>query len=86
MSSHDDFLMVRKFDRLGTRVILLMQHKIALLEEELEAEDIKCTAEQGDNGTIDGDPSPRRQEIMKEVLWRLEHYRESRWLDHAPHD
>lgn len=86
MSSHDDFLMVRKFDRLGTRVIFLMQHKIARLEEELQAEDIKCTAEQGDNGTIDGDPSPRRQEIMEEVLWRLEHYRESRWLVFVTHD
>ncbi|KAL8959475.1 MAG: hypothetical protein Q9193_003671 [Seirophora villosa] len=59
-----------------------MQHKIARLEEELQAEDIKCTAEQGDNGTIDGDPSPRRQEIMEEVLWRLEHYQRF-VLDHS---
>ncbi|KAL9007765.1 MAG: hypothetical protein Q9173_007035 [Seirophora scorigena] len=68
--------MVRKFDRLGARVILLTQHKIARLEEELQAEDVKCTAEQGDNGTIDGDPRLRRLEIMEEVLWRSEHYQQ----------
>lgn len=75
MSSDDDFFMIRRFEKLGARVILLMQYRIAKLEEELHVEDTQCARNDGDNGTFEGDPCKRRHEIMDELVWRLEHYR-----------
>ncbi|KAL8891094.1 MAG: hypothetical protein Q9215_001866 [Flavoplaca cf. flavocitrina] len=74
MASDDDFFVIRRFEKLGARVALLMQNQIVQLENALRAEDISCTTYGGDNGTFIGDPRPRRQVIMDELMWRLERY------------
>ena len=76
MASDDDFFVIRRFEKLGARVALLMQNQIVQLEDALRAEDISCTTYGGDNGTFIEDPRPRRQVIMDELVWRLERYRE----------
>lgn len=76
MASDDDFFIVRRFDKLGARVLLLMQNRIAQLEEELQAEDIRCTNDDVNNGTFSWDRSTRRREVMDELVVRLERYRE----------
>ncbi|KAL8998395.1 MAG: hypothetical protein Q9169_002523 [Polycauliona sp. 2 TL-2023] len=77
MASDDDFFVIRRFEKLGARVALLMQNGIAQLEEQLRAEDVSCTYQGGDNGTFSGDPYVRRQEIMNELVGRLERYHHS---------
>ena len=76
MASDDDFFVIRRFEKLGARVALLMQNRIVQLEEELRAEDVKCTTRGGDNGSFRKDRQTRRQEVMDELVWRLERYRE----------
>lgn len=75
MASDDDFFIIRKFEKLGARVVLLLQNRISQLEDELHAEDVKCMQEGGDSGTFNLDRQRRRREIMEELVWRLEHYR-----------
>ncbi|KAL8784969.1 MAG: hypothetical protein Q9213_003630 [Squamulea squamosa] len=74
MASDDDFFVIRRFEKLGARVALRMQNEIVQLEEALQAEDVKCFNEEGDNGTFNGDSRIRRQEVMDELVWRLERY------------
>ncbi|KAL8772816.1 MAG: hypothetical protein Q9209_002161 [Squamulea sp. 1 TL-2023] len=74
MASDDDFFVIRRFAKLGARVALFMQNRIVQLEEAVQAEDIGCTNESGDNGTFSGDSRIRRQELMDELVWRLERY------------
>ena len=76
MASDDDFFVIRRFEKLGARVALLMQNQIVQLEDALRAEDTSCTIARGDNGTFIGDPRPRRQQVMDDLVWRLERYRE----------
>ncbi len=75
MASDDDFFMIRKFEGLGARVVLLMQNRIVQLEHELREEDNQCALERGNNGTFDTDRRKRRMEIMDELAERLERYR-----------
>ncbi|KAL9033860.1 MAG: hypothetical protein Q9180_005725 [Flavoplaca navasiana] len=74
MASDDDFFVIRRFEKLGARVALLMQNQIVQLEDALRAEDTSCTIACGDNGTFIGDPRPRRQQVMDDLVWRLERY------------
>lgn len=76
MASDPDFFVIRRFEKLGARVVLLMQNRIAQLEEAVYVEDAKCTMQGGDNGTFDGDSCKQRQDAMEELTWRLERYRE----------
>lgn len=78
MASDDDFFMIRRFEGLGARVVLLMQNRIVQLEHELREEDNKCALERGNNGTFDTDRRKRRMEIMDELAERLERYRKYR--------
>ncbi|KAL8668914.1 MAG: hypothetical protein Q9168_006474 [Polycauliona sp. 1 TL-2023] len=82
MASDDDFFVIRRFEKLGARVALLMQNRIVQLEEQLRAEDVSCTNQGGDNGTFQGDSHIRRQEVMDELAWRLERYQRF-VLDHS---
>ncbi|MCJ1483705.1 hypothetical protein MMC06_003873 [Schaereria dolodes] len=82
MASDDDFFVVRKFGTVCARVILMLQDRIVILTEELEKEDNECRQLGLDNGTLRHDPRPRRQQILEELAWRLEHY--NRFiLDHS---
>ena len=76
MASDDDFFVVRKFGTVCARVILMLQDRIVILTEELEKEDNECRQLGLDNGTLRHDPRPRRQQILEELAWRLEHYSE----------
>ena len=79
MASDDDFFVLRRFGKLGARVALLMQDRVAYLEEQLQEEDLLCSQAQkdeADSGTFRCDARPRRQEVLEEISWRLERYRE----------
>lgn len=78
MASDDDFFVIRRFGKISARVILLMQQRITQLEEDLSKEYLQCRDEGGDNGTFESDYRWRRVQIMDELAWRLERYRESR--------
>ncbi|KAL8966722.1 MAG: hypothetical protein Q9183_003240 [Haloplaca sp. 2 TL-2023] len=82
MASDDDFFIIRRFGKASARIILLMQHEIAQLEEALYTEDAKCLDEDGDNGTFDGDPRQRRRGLIEELARRLERYQRF-VLDHS---
>lgn len=69
--------MIRKFEKLGARVVLLMQNKIVQLEEAIHAEDANIYERGGDNGRFARDPCGRRVELMDELIWRLDQYRKS---------
>ncbi|KAL8929513.1 MAG: hypothetical protein Q9208_001182 [Pyrenodesmia sp. 3 TL-2023] len=83
MASDDDFFMIRKFEGIGARVVLLMQNRIVQLEQELHVEDRNCALQGGNNGTFDWDHQKRRIEIMDELAQRLERYPERFVLDHS---
>ncbi|KAL8996296.1 MAG: hypothetical protein Q9188_006605 [Gyalolechia gomerana] len=74
VASDDDFFMIRKFEKLGARVVLLMQNKIVQLEEAIHAEDANIYERGGDNGRFAHDPCERRVELMDELIWRLDQY------------
>ncbi|KAL8658703.1 MAG: hypothetical protein Q9226_000817 [Calogaya cf. arnoldii] len=74
MASDDDFFVIRRFEKLGARAALLMQNRIVQLEEQVRAEDVNCTKNGGDNGSFREDRQTRRQEVMDELVWRLERY------------
>ena len=76
MASDDDFFVIRRFGKASARVILLMQHEIAQVEEALYTEDAKCLDEKGDNGTFHGDPRQKRRFLIEDLARRLERYRE----------
>ena len=78
MASDDDFFVLRRFGKLGARVVLRLQNEIAQLEDDLQAEDAFCMRQENpklDNGTFALDPSERRKKIMEELTWRMERYR-----------
>ncbi|KAL8745122.1 MAG: hypothetical protein Q9190_002705 [Brigantiaea leucoxantha] len=85
MASDDDFFVLRRFGKLGARVVLRLQNEIAQLEDDLQAEDAFCMRQENpklDNGTFALDPSERRKKIMEELTWRMERYQRF-VLDHS---
>lgn len=88
MASDDDFFVIRRFSQLSARVVLFMQNRIVGLERIVQEEDAKCLKATGipesENGSFDMDFSTRRQKAMDELVWRLEHYRESPVDSHCP--
>lgn len=78
MSSDDDFFVLRRFGKVGTRVLLFMQDQIVELEEGLQRQDDWCKTAQkeyADNGTFRGDRNPQRRKIMHDLSYMLERYR-----------
>ena len=79
MASDDDFFVLRRFGKLGARVVLHMQYQISKLEEDLEREDDLCrhapNDEDADNGSFRGDPRPQRHELLVSLASILGQYR-----------
>lgn len=83
VSSDDDLFVVRRFEKLGARVILRMQDRIAYLEEELIEQDKLAREKNLDSGTFRYEPEwAPRQQIMNELSWRLREYQQF-VLDHS---
>ena len=81
VASDDDLFVLRRFEKSGARVALMMQDRIAQLEEDLAIEDEKGIDEKADCGTFRYETRGRRQHILDEMTWRLEKYRGLRpWL------
>jgi len=88
MASDPDFFLLRRFDRLNTRILLHMQDEIAQEEEKLEKidkerEEQPLTGdefqdfENGYNGSFRDDPSDDRKELIEKLKPRLKAYNES---------
>lgn len=75
MASDDDFFVLRRFGELSARVLLRLQDRIAILEEDLQRVDRMCLEDGANNGTFRYDPSLERQQILDELTSRLERYR-----------
>ena len=75
VASDDDLFVLRRFGRLGARVALMMQDRIAKLEEDLLKEDKLGIKEKSHCGTFRHEPRKKRAEIMDEIKWRLTEYR-----------
>ena len=76
-SSDDDFFAVRRFEKLGARVILMLQDRIAFLEEQLIKQDTLARKSELDCGTFRWEPIKERRAIMDEIFHTLKEYRET---------
>ncbi|RYO83118.1 hypothetical protein DL762_006286 [Monosporascus cannonballus] len=80
VSSDDDFIALRRFDRLHSRVLLTLQDHVAQLEENLDSLDNSLSgkrAEDIDNGTVRHDQSESRRELLKRIVIALKEYAKS---------
>ena len=75
VASDDDLFVIRRFERLGARVALMMQDRIASLEEDLAKEDELGREEKSNCGTFRCETRTRRAEIMLEIKEKLTEYR-----------
>ena len=75
VASDDDLFVLRRFEKLGARVALMMQARIARLEEELMEEDNLAIDEKQHCGTFLHDPRAKRREIMEQIRLGLTEYR-----------
>ena len=75
VASDDDLFVLRRFERLGARVALMMQDRIATLEEDLIKEDAQGKKDNSHCGTFRYEPRKRRADIMEEIKCRLTEYR-----------
>lgn len=75
VASDNDLFVLRRFERLGARVALRMQDRIAKLEEDLSKEDQLGMDEKSHCGTFRNDQRERRLQLMDEVESRLANYR-----------
>ena len=75
VASDDDLFVLRRFEKSGARVAMMMQDRIAKLEEDLAIEDEQGRDESSHCGTFRWEPRPERQHILDEMTWRLERYR-----------
>lgn len=76
VSCSDDFLALRRYDRLHCRVLLTLQDRVAELEEELDLLDNSVSRKSSpdiDNGTIRRDHG-RRKELLQEISKALKDY------------
>lgn len=75
VASDDDLFVLRRFEKLGARVALMMQAHIAKLEEDLMEEDNLGRDEKQHCGTFLHDPRAKRRDIMEQIRLRLTEYR-----------
>lgn len=76
IDSDNDFLILRRFGTLSTRVALLLQDEISELEERLEACDLAYSsrdAKDVNNGTF-RDDFPDRKELLQTIADRMSRY------------
>ncbi|KLU85647.1 hypothetical protein MAPG_04669 [Magnaporthiopsis poae ATCC 64411] len=74
VSSDDDFLALRRFDRTHCRALLALQDEIHILEERLDALDHSLSTREpvrSNNGTFRNDPCLERKEILAELVSKL---------------
>ena len=77
MASSDDFFVLRRFGQMNTRVLLLMQYRINIKEEELLR--IDEGARNGPDGegcanSLKNDPQEEREMILDELRESLNEY------------
>ena len=80
VASDHDLFVLRRFEKLGARVALMMQANIAHLEEDLLKEDDLGKDEKQHCGTFLYDPRAKRRAIMEEIKLRLIEYRTHQML------
>lgn len=74
-ASDDDFFVLRRFGELSARVLLRLQDRIVMLEEDLKRMDQDCVEKGLNNGTFREDPIWQRQQLLDYLTPRLEQYR-----------
>ena len=74
-ASDNDFFIVRRFDNIASRVILLLQWDLTQLEEELKKLDSYYSEDAGDvnNGSFKFDPD-ERQLLLRKIKGKLKEY------------
>jgi hypothetical protein len=79
VSSDNDFLILRRFGRLGTRVLLALQDDITLLEQDLKSLDSDCSRRGGPpihNGSFRADVGSLRATLLRgQIYEKLKMYR-----------
>ncbi|GAB1311867.1 hypothetical protein MFIFM68171_02077 [Madurella fahalii] len=78
LSSDDDFFVLRRFDQLHARVLLVLQDNLVKIEEdidELDQQPIACNASGAGGGTIRQD-LPERKELLDSAHKKLREYDE----------
>lgn len=74
-ASDDDFFVLRRFGELSARILLRLQDRIVILEEDLQRMDSECIKNDLDNGTFRYDRNWERQRLLDLLTSRLEQYR-----------
>ena len=74
MASDNDFFVIRRFEASNARVLLMMQDRIAYLEEEIRKKDDICETNSWSNGTLRYDVLDDRRKVLEELASRLERY------------
>jgi hypothetical protein len=78
MSSGHDFFVIRRFDSLNARIILMVQWEVSELEKELKELDDQFSAREypaRDNGTFQRD-DPKRKRLLQKIYQKLRQYSE----------
>lgn len=76
MSSDDDFLALRRFDRIHCRLLLRLQDQVNELEERLDLLDTRLSersADDIDNGSVRKD-TKERNDLLNQLCIRLGQY------------
>ncbi|KAM7216910.1 hypothetical protein V8F06_007673 [Rhypophila decipiens] len=82
-SSKDDFLVLRRFDRVHCRLLLMLQDQVVELESELDALDTrlsKRSAPDLDNGSMRNDVAERK-DLLERLHRRVREYASKRSID-----
>jgi hypothetical protein len=77
MSSSNDFFLLRRFDRLNTRVLLLLQDRIVRKEEELDALDAQSRElpdDEARNDSLRYDTDSARERVLDNLSYLLKQY------------
>jgi hypothetical protein len=78
LSSDSDFFLIRRFDGLNARVILMLQWEISVLEADLARIDRERSAfnfPDVNNGSFEVDDSDRKK-LVQEIYYKLKRYSE----------
>jgi hypothetical protein len=87
LASDDDFMVFRRFGNLNTRIALVLQDKVSVLEESLVALDARYSQKAMsdlNNGTI-RDELPDRQSVIDDIVVALHKYSKRGTDDESGH-
>ena len=76
MSSDDDFIALRRFDRLHCRILLRLQDQASELESRLDSVDVRLSKRSSpdiDNGCVRSD-TEERKELLEQAHKKLSEY------------